>query len=541
MESVKFGATPSMLGLDLVRVDRAREAQGAPEGAVPAHRSFQSPSGFRVTIAGLVEAPGRLVMTKNRADVEWLIAQGAWMRSLARGLLGDGALAEDVVQEAYAAALARGPDTEGERARPWLAAVVGNLARRMRGREAVRATVEARSARAEAQGSAAELVARMELQRALAEAVLALDEPYRSAVLLRHVEGLGAGEIARRQGCTREAARQRVARGLEALRRALDGRYGERSAWALVLAPLTPGPVLSSAVTLGGVAMGVKGVGLALAGASVLVFAFVFASERGSPALSRAEHAPDPAPEETADAAHVTGGRFTLDALAAGELELFFLTSEDAPAEARAALRTSLELAEGETRTGEFRLERGDAVLRGRVLDAREQPVPGADLRLQLNMYTERLGFGTEERSATTDGDGRFEFRGAFAGHYQLALQSLPQGLCPEPFEDDVELASGETRELELRCAEPIELSGRVALSGLDGAGLDPAGLRVVARAADDGAELAVSVVAADGAFRFPRLYPTEIELRLLRDEIELGRGRAGPHASREIVLVPDP
>src|SRR5262245_19754703 len=142
---------------------------------------------------------------QGRVDIEWLLAQDGWMRSLARGLLGDPGRAEDVVQEAYAVALSGGPGAGDRRgARSWLAAVVGNLARRTRGREARRAAVEERGAHDEAQSSAEELVLRMELQRVLAEAVLALEEPYRSAVLLRHVENLGAGEIARRQGCTPE-------------------------------------------------------------------------------------------------------------------------------------------------------------------------------------------------------------------------------------------------------------------------------------------------------------------------------------------------
>jgi len=232
-----------------------------------------------------------------------------------------------------------------------------------------------------------------------------------------------------------------------------------------------------------------------------------------------------------------TGDEFTLDALSAGKLELFFLSAESSPPSGRAALRASLEIAEGETRRAEFRLERGTAHLSGRLVDEAGRPVSGAGLLLELDMLTEHVAFPTEERKATTDPDGRFEFPEAFAGHYQLRVADLPGGLLCEPFEDDLDLASGETRSTELRCAHPIELAGRVDLTGRDGVALDPAHLRVVAHAADDGAELAESIVAADGAFRLPRLFPTEIELRVMNDGTELGRLPAGPGAAGDLVL----
>src|SRR5262245_42562453 len=217
-------------------------------------------------------------------DAEWLPAQGAWMRSLARDLLGDRGLAEDIVQDACTAALARGPrEARASGPRAWLAGVVGNLARRARRREARRGAVEARGARAEAQPSAAELVARMELQRALAEAVLALSEPYRSAVLWRHLENLSAAEIAARQGCTEAAARQRVARGLAILRQALDARHGPRGAWALALTPLAArAPALSLAVPLGSLLMGSKLVLACVASVSLAALAFVTLPSRGA-------------------------------------------------------------------------------------------------------------------------------------------------------------------------------------------------------------------------------------------------------------------
>jgi RNA polymerase sigma-70 factor (ECF subfamily) len=332
-------------------------------------------------------------MTQGRTDVEWLLAQGEWMRSLARGLLCDHALAEDVVQESYAAALTRGPRALGpdrERLRPWLAAVVGNLARRARGRAAARAAVEERGARAEATEPADELVARMELQRALAEAVLALDEPYRSAVLLRHVENLDARESARRQGCTRAAARQRVARGLERLRQTLDRRPGGRAAWAVVLAPLcAPASLAPSATVLGGMLMGSKLTALVLAGASLVVFAFVYSAARGS-----SESASARGPRE------LTPARLALDSRSA---ELV------APAVPAASARQALE----ELQPASVALE-----LSGLVHDSYGRPLAGANLVLAVSeaaaaAIVERAQ--PDPRWSTSDALGAFRLRVAGA------------------------------------------------------------------------------------------------------------------------------
>ena len=58
-----------------------------------------------------------------------LIRNAAWMRRLARGLVGDEARAEDVVQQAYDAAIER-PPRRGVPIRSWLKVVVRNLAYR---------------------------------------------------------------------------------------------------------------------------------------------------------------------------------------------------------------------------------------------------------------------------------------------------------------------------------------------------------------------------------------------------------------------------
>jgi RNA polymerase sigma-70 factor (ECF subfamily) len=205
-------------------------------------------------------------------DSERLLAQAGWVRALARRLVLDEALAEDVVQDTWVAALERPPGADGRGGlRAWLAAVARNLALRRRRRELARAAVERAAARRESIGGGEEELERMQLQRALVDAVLALEEPYRSAVVLRHLDGLSAAEIARRQGCSSAAARQRVSRGLAELRERLAREHGPVWRGCLALAPLL-GRGWSGLAGSGGIVMGGK-LTLGVAGAALALLA----------------------------------------------------------------------------------------------------------------------------------------------------------------------------------------------------------------------------------------------------------------------------
>lgn len=99
--------------------------------------------------------------------------------------------------------------------------------------------------------SAAELVAKAEAQRTLVDAVLHLDEPYRSTVLLRFFEELSAAEIARRQDVPAGTVRWRLAEALQRLRSELDAKFGgDPRAWCTVLLPLV-GRGTGTAVAVG--------------------------------------------------------------------------------------------------------------------------------------------------------------------------------------------------------------------------------------------------------------------------------------------------
>lgn len=289
--------------------------------------------------------------------------QAERLRALARTLIADPNLGEDLVQDACVAALRR-PSAVRHGLGAWLAGALRHLARRARTREAARAGVERRAARAEALEGPDEAVARAELQQRLGAAVLALGEPYRSAVILRHLEQLEPDEIARRQGCSREAARQRVARGLEELRRRLDAEHGGRERWCVLFAPLARPPAFPSLpptlTVLGGALMSTKWI-LAPAALALVVGLAWLVRDRRHDALDGADAdghlqaelavLPD-APGEPAESASPSGERTEVPASPASlpptpaESEGALLTGrvvepDGAPvAEARVSLRT---------------------------------------------------------------------------------------------------------------------------------------------------------------------------------------------------------
>src|SRR5580765_5992909 len=109
-------------------------------------------------------------------DFEALLAQAGWIRSLARSLVEDSSRADDLVQQTFVAALEHppGPATPLRR---WLGAVVRNFARQDRRGERRRNERELAAARPEASASVHDVVDAIAVQRALFDAVLALDEP----------------------------------------------------------------------------------------------------------------------------------------------------------------------------------------------------------------------------------------------------------------------------------------------------------------------------------------------------------------------------
>lgn len=183
---------------------------------------------------------------------ETLLADAAWVRRLARGMLGDEHLADDVAQEAWLSALATRPRS----LRAWLRKVVRNLAITQMRRARSRLDRERRVARPDVAPPVDVLVERAELQRRLVDAVLGLDRPHRDVVLLRYFEGLAPRDIAARLGEPTGTVRSRLSRALDLLRNRLDRDCGERM-WIAPLAALAL-PRRAPEALLGGVVVSTK-------------------------------------------------------------------------------------------------------------------------------------------------------------------------------------------------------------------------------------------------------------------------------------------
>jgi len=215
-------------------------------------------------------------------DPQALLLHAAWIRRLA-GRLVAGSLADDVAQETLLAACAK-PPHEGAELRGWLGTVARRIASRLRWREAQRRLREEAAARREALAPTDELVARAALERSLVDAVLALDEPWRTTVLMRWFDGRPPRAIARELGVPVETVRTRIKRALELLRERLiaerrhpDDAKGRRELAVLLFRVTTgaQGGVAGVGSAIGGLAMTATGKSIVMAAASVLVLAAV--------------------------------------------------------------------------------------------------------------------------------------------------------------------------------------------------------------------------------------------------------------------------
>jgi RNA polymerase sigma-70 factor (ECF subfamily) len=170
-----------------------------------------------------------------------LLTHAAWVHRLARALLRDDALAQDVAQETLAAAIEQKPAFAGpQQLRGWLRTVVRRIAfatRRARHERALREAYAARTGSDDVERQAADQLA---LHEELTAAVQALPEPYRTAVTLRFFADLTPRAIAQRCATSSVVVRQRVHRGLALLRERLDRHHGSRAAWAEPFAAALP-------------------------------------------------------------------------------------------------------------------------------------------------------------------------------------------------------------------------------------------------------------------------------------------------------------
>jgi len=156
-------------------------------------------------------------------DAEVLLSHGAWLAALARALVARKDEVDDVVQQTYVRALEQPPRHAGN-VKGWLGTVARNVVGMSRRSESARVVREAAVPPPPPVETPHEAVERAELRRMVVEAVLALDEPSRSAVILRFFEERDVSDIARLTAANEETVRTRLRRGVERVRKELERR-----------------------------------------------------------------------------------------------------------------------------------------------------------------------------------------------------------------------------------------------------------------------------------------------------------------------------
>ena len=163
---------------------------------------------------------------------ETLFAHAKLVRAIARQLVRDESVADDVVQETWIAALQSPPEERGA-LRAFLAKVSRRFALRSLRSDERRERREARAARPEELPSTADAAARHQVLRDVTEAVLGLDEPYRATILARYYERRSPHAIARSCGVPVATVYSRLRRGLERLREELVRRGADSPLWSV--------------------------------------------------------------------------------------------------------------------------------------------------------------------------------------------------------------------------------------------------------------------------------------------------------------------
>jgi RNA polymerase sigma factor (sigma-70 family) len=202
-------------------------------------RGGQAPPVLSQRFPRLRDSGGQRMSSPGSTPLDDLLAEADWLTRLSHHLVSDEDVASDLVQDTWVAAL-RSPPDASRPPRPWLAEVMRNALRRRRRDHERRSRREERAGQGEPVASPAtdELLERMRLQKIVAERVVALDEPFRTALLMRYYEGRSSADIARALAVPEGTVRWRLKEARDRLRTALDGLHGgERNAWAVGLAP----------------------------------------------------------------------------------------------------------------------------------------------------------------------------------------------------------------------------------------------------------------------------------------------------------------
>jgi RNA polymerase sigma factor (sigma-70 family) len=508
------------------------------------------------------------------------------MRALARSLVHGDAEAEDLLQDAAVATLEHPPATDRP-VRPWLAAVLRNR-RRMDLRGAARRAAREEIAAAAPTEAADAMLDRARTLERLAAALVALDEPFRTTVMRRYLDGQSCADIARTAGVPAGTVRWRLKTGLERLRAALAA--GEPR-WRQALVPLLPGAVVKTKTSILLVAILVL-----LLGAGAIVLALHrtgdgASSSAGSAGASRATVpvlAPGRAPPAAATPAPQPGqGKPTVErvdvagGVVSGRVinwstgdgvvgaELTFSGSDGGATTVRSRTEGVFELAPAAP--GRFTLTaisapgflpyapellhstvhvelaaeravRGITVFlfpaldyHGKVVDAKGAPVAGAKVRL-LGTPTGEQAIDKLETEWTSDKDGAFTFHAADEAVFE-AVRGPARGWAR--LDPDVMITHQLVITVKEQAAHDATITGHVVDAG--GAPVRD----VLVRASPRGDETtpratAFATTAADGAFTLADLDRGPYDLAAHAEGFAPAERDKVPGGTRDVTLVLD-
>lgn len=272
--------------------------------------------------------------------------------------MGDVESADELTQDTCLAVLRADPSVAPRAPRAWLGTILRNTLRQTRRGDSRRRRRETAAARAGTAPPTDEIVERLAIQRRISAAVEALSEPYRTAILLRFVEGHTSEEIAARMQANPSTVRTWIERGLERLRKGLDAQHGDRRAWAgpLLLwigpgvAAPTPPSLIAGIAGSGVLFMSMKWIAPCAAVLAIGLAATIWLRDSGRPADT---------PSTAAPQAEVVASRTSTaaDADVSRAVERITVASSPPTAESSSSTDAKLRLLRGEVRS-----TRGDLV-----------------------------------------------------------------------------------------------------------------------------------------------------------------------------------
>ncbi len=329
-------------------------------------------------------------------DVQDLLQHQDFVRAVARRLLRSENRVDDVVQDTWVAALEH-PRVARGTLRAWLRAVARNFALRKLRDDARRLRREHAVAQSES-SHPRDTIADIETRRKIVEAVLELDEPYRSTIVLRYLDGYSAAKVAAQTRVPPGTVRRRTHEGVQRLRARLRRAdlFDDDRSFALALLPLAY-PAVRTAKLVAPVA------GIAGVTAAVLITAQLVAHD--------AEAVPDRrARARTANLAHADPG---------GERRSVRVENATPPVSTE-----WIDPSQREANPSPGAAVAPDAIV-GTVREF-ERPLPGGRVyALRYKNYRRLPNHWLdlpEVRRGTVDEDGTFELRGLPGGVYVVGI-----------------------------------------------------------------------------------------------------------------------